>query len=799
MPQIDDHGDVMQSEQDAEYREHAERAYAEKPPLAPNSVAALGHILVQEFSRSQIDRMTIEQRWLKDLRQYKGRYEPDEEAAMGSRSKTFIRKTRVKVKTADSRMMDLLFPNGTERNWSVKPTPRPTLPDDVLQTLQQQAQALAQQSGQTQQAALEQLKSDYASKAAAEMTKTIADQLAEAKYKSVCSKVLHSGNLYGTGVMKGPLLERRVRTSYAPVMAGKRLKWQLKSVQYVVPTVVHVSLFNFYPDMSSVELNGCRFVFELHTMTQADLTELRKRPSFNSEIIENYIKTNPKGRVLMRNIEQQKRSVGDLVFDGRDTYQWDVLERWGWLSGEQLRDAGVTVPEDRMTEVFFSNVWMLPDGQIIKAKLSKLSGEADWPYRLYYFEKDEDSIFGNGLAEVMRDDQTNINAGVRMMLDNGAFSAGPQFMVDLNQVSNATDATDIRPWKVWTKKVTAGGNNLGDPIKMFQPNANLAGLGQLVSMFDTNADEVTALPRYMSGENVTRGAGGTASGMSMLMAAANVVLKDLLNSWDDGISQPMVEGFYNWNMRYNPDASIKGDFNVEARGASSLIAKEVRGLQLEKFLQQTNNPDDAKFVNRRKALREWANCNEMNDVMYSDEEVERNAKSPEAQQVQQLQQQQQQMAMQLQQAQTQKLLADAQRAQASAEQMKADIELVVEKAVETRVNSIYIAAQAGQTLLQNPGAAVAADQVFRSAGGRDQQDQRSQNTQEQGMELLSQALQPADAGAQTGVQPDGTNHPDRGGPALPAPATPLPAAAGGADGARSGVETARDDGAATNG
>lgn len=793
MPRIDEQGEAVQSQQDLEYQEHAERAYAGQEPAPDSGVESLGHVLVQEFSRAQADRVLIEQRWLKDLRQYKGRYEAEEEQAMGDRSKTFIRKTRVKVKTADSRMLDLLFPNGTERNWTIKPTPRPTLPDDVLATLQAQAESIAPQQGIAPQQAMEQLKSDYVSKAAREMTQTIADQLSEAKYKAVCSKVLHSGNLYGTGVMKGPLLERRVRSSYAPVKNGDRVKWQLKSVQYVVPTVSHVSLFNFYPDMSAVELQGCRFVYELHTMTQADLTELRKRPSFKGALIDAHIRSNPKGRVIQRSLEQEKRSVGDLIFDSRDTYQWDVLERWGWLSGEQLRDAGVNVPEDRLTEVFFSNIWMLPDGQVIKAKLSKLTGEADWPYRMYYFEKDEDSIFGNGLAEIMRDDQTNINAGVRMMLDNGAFAAGPQFIVDMARMSNATDASQIHPWKVWTTKVTPGSANLGDPIKMLQPQANLQGLSQLVNMFDTNADEVTALPRYMSGENVTRGAGGTASGMSMLMAAANVVLKDLLCSWDDGISQPMVEGFYNWNMRYNPDAALKGDFNVEARGASSLIAKEVRGMQLEKFLQQTDNPNDGAYVNRRKALREWANCIEMNDVMYSDEEVERNGNSPEAKQLRELQQSQQQMAMQLQQAQTQKVLADAKRAQAAAEKMTADIELVVEKAVETRVNAIYIASQAGQTLLQNPGSAMAADQLFRSAGGRDQQELRNQNTQDEGMELLSQALQSDSVTAQGTL--DGTNHPDKGGPALPQPASPLPVSAGGADGARAGVETARDDGA----
>lgn len=36
-----------------------------------------------------------------------------------------------------------------------------------------------------------------------------------------------------------------------------------------------------------------------------------------------------------------------------------------------------------------------------------------WPYHLYYLDHDETSIFGDGLASIMRDDQKMLNASIR--------------------------------------------------------------------------------------------------------------------------------------------------------------------------------------------------------------------------------------------------------------------------------------------------------------------------------------------------------------------------------------------------
>jgi hypothetical protein len=63
---------------------------------------------------------------------------------------------------------------------------------------------------------------------------------------------------------------------------------------------------------------------------------------------------------------------------------------------------------------------------------------------------------------------------------------------------------------------------------------------------------------------------------------------------------------YDWNMRFNPKQEIKGDYMVKARGASALVAKELRQHAIQGFLAATSNPLDAPYTKRGYLLREGA-------------------------------------------------------------------------------------------------------------------------------------------------------------------------------------------------
>lgn len=754
--------------QDQDYVVEAELVFAQDarpatPTQQDHALQALGATLLGEFNKAESDRRLTETRWLQDLRQYRGQYDPEVIAKIGpARSKAFVRKTRVKVKTTDSRVADLLFPAGAIKNWGIEPTPNPTLGDDQKREIEASLLQMAQ--GQPiPREVLDQALLQAAKESSKGMSRAIEDQLAEARYKAVCLKAMHSGHLYGTGIIKGPLVERKFRTRFVRESG----KWVAKAESYTVPFVDFVPLWRFYPDMSSSELHQCRFVFERHTMSRHEMAGLAARKSFGrwkQKIVE-YIVAHPTGESRPRYWDNELRTIGERhSTQGDPGGTYEVLERWGWLTGDQLANAGVQVPADRIHESFFSNVWLLPNGDIIKVALQPLDG-VTWPYYLYYFDKDESSIFGEGLGAVMRDDQTMLNAATRMMLDNGAIAAGPQLEINPSLLSKVDNINEHGPWKVWLRNNTSPGTRAINQINF---DSHLGELSAMAKTFEANADEVTAIPRYMSGENMSSGAAGTSSGLSMLMGAANIVIKDLITSWDEGITQPFIRAMYAWNMKFNPDGRIKGDFDVVATGTASLVAKEVRARQLNELAALTANEFDAPYVKRDVLNRKRGEANELSDVIKTEEEVQADMNSPQAQA--QAQMQQQLMAAQL-----AELQARVAKMAAESDANLAKVELIRAQAVASKVSAAYAALQAGGVATSTPQIAPAGDEILRSAGWVDATPEPTI------AQLAGPPVQPGAIGPQAPAQPG----PD------PTPTGPDVNPQTGMVGLREGIETAR--------
>lgn len=682
----------------SDYSEVAARVFADEP-VAETPLQQIGHDLLGEFKTARDLRIDLENRWLMDLRQYKGQYDPEELSAMGGRSQAFLRKTRVKVESVDARMMDLLFPANRERNYDVQATPEPSIPaplaKKIKDLLTQQANGQAPDKD-TLKAAIK----AAADNAAAKMATRIDDQLSECKYRDVARKVLHSGNLYGTGILKGPLVERKERICYAWDEAENKFVQTVQS--FAVPFLSHVPVWNFYPHMAVTNLNEARFVWEHHRLCRQDLAELATRKTFNGQAIRDHINTNPDGDIRLMTYEQTLRAMGEQwrLMTTQKTGQYDVYERWGWIDAELLVACGAEIPMESMHETFFANVWLLPDGTVIKAVLAPIEG-VRWPYHLYYLDKDETSIFGDGLASIMRDDQKMLNAAVRMLIDNAALTSGPQIEVFVPAFPPNADLTSLHPGKIWPR---TGGDMQYPAVREINTNAHMAELIQIMQLFDTNADEVTAIPKFTYGDNPSRGAAGTMGGLSMLLAQANIALKDFVVSWDEGVTKPFISALYHWNMRFSSDDTIKGDYDVVAKGASSLVAKEVRGQALSQFASMLQ-PEQRAYIKWADLTEQQASAQDLAGVVMTKEEALQQQQSPEFQQ----QQEMQKMQLQLQLA-----LAQAQLAETQAKAGKIDAE-----AMNKRMEAMYAAMQAAGIAVQQPGIAKAADSALQSGGWKD--------------------------------------------------------------------------------
>jgi hypothetical protein len=74
----------------------------------------------------------------------------------------------------------------------------------------------------------------------------------------------------------------------------------------------------------------------------------------------------------------------------------------------------------------------------------------------------------------------------------------------------------------------------------------------------------------------------TAAGASMLRGDAALPFKDVVRNFD-AFTESVIGSMITFNHKFNGNAAIKGDFTPMARGATTLVAKEVQGMQIDEM------------------------------------------------------------------------------------------------------------------------------------------------------------------------------------------------------------------------
>jgi hypothetical protein len=218
-------------------------------------------------------------------------------------------------------------------------------------------------------------------------------------------------------------------------------------------------------------------------------------------------------------------------------------------------------------------------------------------------------------------------------------SSGPQVEVNLERIPPNEDITQLHPWKIWQVTNDPMGSS-APAVRFTQPDDNASTLMSVYEKFSSLADDHSGIPSYVSGDLNVHGAGRTASGLSMLMGSAGKGIRQVVMHIDNDVIKQIVHRQFVYNMRYDPDESIKGDVEIIARGAINLAVKETVNVRRIEFLNATANEIDMEIVGkegRAAILREVAKGLQMpvDDIIPSREKsafVERSSAKLAAQQ-----------------------------------------------------------------------------------------------------------------------------------------------------------------------
>ena len=584
--------------------------------------------VIERYRRAEDYRYQDEERWLRAYRNYRGLYGPDVQFTEAEKSRVFIKVTKTKTLAAYGQIVDVLFANN-KFPLSIEPT---ELPEGVVadvhfdpkepeelqsstalsspygfmgdgaefpkgateKTLQEKLGALSNKlepvenklkegPGNTPTA----IEFSPALIAAKKMEKKIHDQLEESGANKNLRSSAFEMALFGTGIMKGPFATDKEYPNW-------NSDGEYDPVFKTIPQVAHVSVWSFYPDPDANNMDEAQFAIERHKMSRTQLRNLKKRPYFRSQVIDEAIS-------LGENYDKKywEDDLSDYAPEhGIDRFE--VLEYWGMVDTDMLEENGVEIPNElKEFDELQANIWIC-NNRLLRMVLNPFK-PAKIPYVATPYELNPYSFFGVGIAENMDDTQTLMNGFMRMAVDNAVLSGNLIVEVDETNLVPGQDLS-LYPGKVFRRQGGAPGQAIfGTKF----PNVSQENM-MLFDKARVLADESTGLPSYSYGQTGVMGVGRTASGISMLMNAASGSIKTVIKNVDDYLLRPLGEGFFRFNMQFDFDPEIKGDLEIKARGTESLMATEVRSQRLMQFLQVASNPVLAPFAKFQFIIREIA-------------------------------------------------------------------------------------------------------------------------------------------------------------------------------------------------
>lgn len=552
--------------------------------------------------------------------------------AQPTRSTVFVGVTRQKTNAAEARLADILLPTD-DKNWGIQPTPDP----EGAMALKSDEQLLDPMTGQPllfdmqgnvtddpqkgRPATKKQIAmaaQQMAKKCAEAMQNEIDDQLVECDYNGEVRKVLHFSAVMGTGVIKGPLVTARVRKAWRekrdPV-SGEKIQ-VLQVVDELRPASFSVDPRNVWEDPNCGDnVKDGQGIFEKQDLTAKRVRDLAKQPGYLKDQLRRVLQEGPQRSAAL--YETQRQQVDKESGEDNQTFQHWIY--WGELDKDDLQAAGVKVDEDELDTV--SGCVEMINNVVVRAYLNPLE-DGELPYDFYPWEKVTGSPRGYGIPRLMRAQQNVTNSAWRMLMDNMGVTSGPQIVMRKGAVQPADGQWHLTPRKFW--HLVDDSIDVNKVFAAFEFNNHQAQLTAVIDMAEKIADQETATPMIAQGQQGS--APETVGGMQMLMNSANVVLRRLVKQFDDYVTRPHIRRYYDYNMAYSEKDEIKGDFQVDARGSSALIVRDIQNQAFTNLLQAGSNPAYAPMLNLRtlfeKALK--AQHIDPRDVMLTEEQIEAN-------------------------------------------------------------------------------------------------------------------------------------------------------------------------------
>lgn len=507
-------------------------------------------------------------------------------AAKSQKSKLFVGSTRGKIRSARAKIKDALFGAGR-------------LPFDTSPTN-------------------EQLKG-YSDT----MEEILGFQLKDMGFRGMMGGAVNALCTYGTGVVFGPFERKKehVTVGMVPDSASGLPVLGENRFEYRAPYYEHGPTMDVYPDPEAADTQSGIGVYWSTWKQPHEIKSWRGQDGYNDEAID-YALTQETRSSSSQGSDATKdlrANVYRFSADGRVR----VLRYFGRVDAEALAAwTGEALPEDHQDGDTVEAIVILAGGVVVKADRSPYKCGHRPALRAVY-EEAEHEFWGVGIAENNDPHQRVVNAAFRLYIEGKAFALLKTFSADATKFQPDEDFK-LFPGKRFKMKGGLTPDERKTALLWHDVIDVTQGWENVIAMSERFSDDDTGITKYTQGTDADH-LNKTATGISMIMGASSLPMKEVIQNIDEMWIERIIEGLIDWNMQYLEPETVRvllGEQHAQrwaeirqfgktsfmawkATGSATFMTKEILMQKLQGFLQLAlSSPLTADKVDVRELLEQ---------------------------------------------------------------------------------------------------------------------------------------------------------------------------------------------------
>ena len=280
----------------------------------------------------------------------------------------------------------------------------------------------------------------------------------------------------------------------------------------------------------------------------------------------------------------------------------EILIRYGRFLGSHLKSMGYTTLDDDRS---YETKVVMVGGIVVQCELNKNPGANPRPVFHSSFSRRTGSMVGISIGQRVLPYHEAYRAVIQLAMYNMGLSAEPITEVDYARIAEyMPDEWEKDPTISPGMVIPADGSRIGDasPAVRFTqiPNITAQCLSMAQYIFE-QAHVISNIPAALHGQPVGSGANRTVRGLLTLQGNTLKPIKSAMENLDMDVIEPMVLLMYRLLVTYDNDFEYTGDAKIIAKGAATMIEREMEkqtAMENLQILGQLGQGVDPAIINR---------------------------------------------------------------------------------------------------------------------------------------------------------------------------------------------------------